>query len=74
MAREDMSSRWKNPYTAADWRKLRDLQRQVTDIMPVMDKMEACGLECEVFRDVARDLLDRLSRIEKEFMTPAPQD
>ena len=60
-------------YSRADYQRLKDTQRKIADLIPVMDKIERCGVECETFREVAKEVQDRLSAIEREFMSPVPK-
>ena len=62
-----------NPFTRADFDLLKTEQRRLTDLLPVLDRAEQCGVECQAFREVAREFLTRLGLIEKNFMTPPPQ-
>jgi hypothetical protein len=62
-----------NPYTGEHYRRLKDAQRKLSDLLPVIDKIERCGDPCDAFREVARELADRFSAIEREFMTPPPK-
>lgn len=70
--RQANTTSWTNPYTSEDWRHLQDAQKRLNDLLPIMDKAENCGIECQTFREVARDLLERLTAIQREFMTPPP--
>lgn len=60
-------------FTRKHYDDLKAAQRTIHDVLPVMDKAEACGMECREFRDRAKYLSEMLSLIEKEFMTPPPE-
>lgn len=61
-----------NPYSRADFERLKNAQRTLSDLIPLMDKIERCGVECDTFRAVAQELQTRLGAIEREFMSPVP--
>ncbi len=48
-------------------------QRKLHDLLPQLDKMDRCGIECAEFRQVVDELGKRLEAIEQEFMTPPPK-
>jgi hypothetical protein len=62
-----------NPYTRDHYRILKDTQRKISDLLPLMDKIDRCGAECDAFREIAKELQARLAAIEKEFMSPPPK-
>lgn len=62
-----------NPYNKTDYRDLKEAQRLLTELLPVLDKIENCGQECDVFRSVSDELMSRLTAIETNFMTPIPR-
>jgi hypothetical protein len=65
--------RFVTPFDREDFQKLKDAQRQLNDLLSVMDRAEACGTDCQVFREVTREYLERLMNIEREFMNPPPR-
>lgn len=60
-------------FSADDFRLLKSLQRELHDLVPLMDASERCGMECEQSRAWAKSLSDTLSALEREFMSPPPQ-
>lgn len=48
--------------------QLKRAQREIHDLLPTIDAAEQCGVECSAFRQIARDLSDRLVAIEQNFM------
>lgn len=62
-----------NPYTRADYERLREAQRLINEVLPIIDKIENCGTACDAFREVCAELSGRLSQLQAEFFTPAPR-
>lgn len=62
-----------NPFTRSHYDQLKEAQRKITDLAGVLDKIENCGAPCDAFRAVSQELLDRLSKLEAEWMTPVPK-
>lgn len=60
-------------FTAEDRRKLKEAQRALTDLLPLVDRLEQCGPECDAFREVIKSRLQQTELIERLFMTPAPR-
>lgn len=59
-------------FTRQHFDLLKDAQRKLADLLPLMDKAERCGIECAQFREVAGELGRRFESFEREFMTPTP--
>lgn len=51
---------------------LKSAQRTLHDLLPLIDKAEGCGIECQEFRNVAEELSRRLVSLEEKFMSPPP--
>ena len=60
-------------FDRAKYDQLRSGLERINRLIPVMDKAEKCGINCEGFRGVADHLRTQLEAIEREFMTPPPQ-
>lgn len=61
-------------FRRAHYDDLRKSLQDLTDIMPVLQKAETCGIDCQEFRariDFARQALEN---IEREFMQPPPTE
>lgn len=52
--------------------QLKLAQRQLHDLLPLIDKADKCGIECAEFRQIGQELGRRLETIESEFMSPPP--
>lgn len=60
-------------FTKADYNTLMDTLRNLNDLITTMDKAEACGVNCAVFRQQRDDLAKQLEMIRMHFMTPPPK-
>ncbi len=60
-------------FTRAHFDALKRAERDLHDLLEVLDKADRCGIECQEFRQVRDELGRRLSAIEREFMTPPPK-
>ncbi len=61
------------PFTKADHQKLRNVLRQLHDLLPIVDDMNGCGIECQQSKLRITELTEQLTEIEKRFMTPTPR-
>ena len=61
-----------NPFTAEDYRKLKDQQRKLHDMLPLLDKGKACGVDCQPLCEMRMFILNTLEQIELNFFTPPP--
>jgi ribosome assembly protein YihI (activator of Der GTPase) len=46
---------------------LLEAQRQLTDILPEIDKAEECGIDCQAYRSQHADALQQITNILKNF-------
>lgn len=60
------------PFILADFEDLKKSQRKLADLVPLLDKAERCGTDCQVYRSIVGELGKRLESIEREFMNPIP--
>lgn len=65
-------SKSSNPFTKRDYDKLKMAERTIHDLLPNLDKAEACGVDCEQLRSYVTGFSQVLQAIERNFMTPAP--
>lgn len=63
----------KPEFTRADFDALKRAQRILHDLAPTIDKAESCGVECEGYRAIAREIGDRLMMIETHFLSTPPE-
>lgn len=54
-------------FTPEQLERCRQLQRDLHDLLPQFDRLEACGKECQDRRQLAGFLLQTLQRVEAEF-------
>lgn len=60
-------------FTQQDVDMLKKAQRKLADLIPMLDKAERCGVDCDVYRAIVKELGDRLENVEREFMNPLPK-
>lgn len=60
------------PFTKRDYDKLQEARRKIHDLLPMFDRAQNCGIDCDELRQAAEELRNRLESIEREFMTPSP--
>lgn len=53
-----------------DVQEMKQARRTLDEVLPLMDKAEKCGIECQVFRTVRDTVAEQLVNLEKEFMGP----
>jgi hypothetical protein len=58
--------------TREDFEELKAMQRKVTEMAELLDAVESCGVDCDVYREVSKVQLDRLQNIERVFFSPPP--
>jgi ribosome assembly protein YihI (activator of Der GTPase) len=50
--------------------ELQTQQRALADILPMIDDAETCGVECQEYRRVHREALDRINQLLDKFGRP----
>ncbi len=68
-----MSKHKSKIFTKTDHTALKKAQRQLHDLLPMVDNADACGVECDAFRSVMDEISKQLAEIESRFMTPIPK-
>lgn len=59
-------------FTAKHWDLLQSAKRDLHDALPIMDKAESCGTDCQEFRHIHSEILRNLELIEQHFMPSKP--
>lgn len=59
-------------FDRSQYDQLRAGLERLGRLVEVMDKAEACGINCEGFRGVHDHLSQQLEAIERNFMSPPP--
>jgi len=72
MAKLKTKSPSDNPLSRQDYHRILEAQRNLHDILPIIDSAENCGLPCDEFREVHRFLSEKFNAIIKEFFNPPP--
>lgn len=49
------------------WDNLNEAERRLTDLLPVIDKWEACDEDCSEIRQIVAALLERISKYKTQF-------
>jgi len=57
----------KKPLTEDDHRTIRRLKNRLAELIPLMDRMERCGMPCEENREVGKRMAEFFDRLEAEF-------
>lgn len=60
-------------YTWANYQELKRAQRLIDSQLTTLSKAEACGIECQSFRDALQQVSARCQAIEQNFFTPPPK-
>lgn len=60
-------------YSRADYDLLIAERRRLNDLIGHLDKMEACGIDCTLHRQMRSDIDKQLEAIQQNFMNPPPQ-
>lgn len=47
--------------------RLRDAQRSINNAIPLMDQAEACGIDCQEYRQGARAMSDQIGNFIARF-------
>jgi len=50
--------------------QMKQARRTLDEVIPLIDKAESCGIECQVFKEVRERIADQLKNLEAEFMKP----
>lgn len=58
-----------NPYTMADYERLKAAQRNLDDLDSFTTKGERCGVNCGTVRAISEEMRKKLAAIEAEFMS-----
>ena len=58
-------------FNEEDVRESKEARKQLADVLPFMDAAEECGVQCQAFKDVRKQLDDNLKAIEAHFMKPS---
>lgn len=56
-----------NPLTEGDYKAINDALELAADLLPMMDKMERCGEDCQERKAKLADAVKRLEAFKKEF-------
>ena len=59
-------------FSKQDYENLIRTRRNLNEMISTLDKAQACGVECAVFRQQRDDLDKQLESIQQHFMTPPP--
>jgi hypothetical protein len=59
--------------TLAQLEQLKNNQRRLSDVLTILNKMENCGMACDVIRQSAENAITQMQAVEREFFTPPPK-
>ena len=60
------------PVNLAQYQRMKDNQKRLSRVLELIDKMDRCGMDCDIIRQAAKNGIDQIQAIELEFFTPAP--
>ena len=58
-------------FNEEDVRETKEARKQLADVLPFMDAAEVCGVQCQAFKDVRKEMDSTLKAIESYFMKPS---
>lgn len=56
-------------YTRDDYQALRNARTALNDLISVLDKAKACGVNCSMYTQMRDDIDGQLAKIEQHFMS-----
>lgn len=59
-------------YTRGDYELLLQERRRLNDLIHTLDKAEACGIDCVMYRQMRDEIDKQLEAIQTHFMSPPP--
>lgn len=63
-----------NPLTESDREIIERNKRRIADLQPLIEKLEAAGLNCEQHREACEALQRFFQGVEAEFLGPRPDE
>lgn len=61
-----------NPLSRADYQAILEGERVLHDTLPLIESAEACGMECQAFREIYKFTQDKFAALKQHFFTPPP--
>ena len=59
-------------YSREQYDRILQAERIINDLLPVIDKLEACGEDCNNYRFASKQFFDKLALIKANFFSPPP--
>ena len=53
--------------TNEQYAKILEAERAIHDVLPDLDKLEECGVECQAYRDGLRQKQEQIEAIKRNF-------
>ena len=47
--------------------RLKSASRKLHDVLPLLDKAEACGIDVSALRDTHKQMMDQISQYQRQF-------
>lgn len=60
-------------FTRNDYTKLLEAERQIADLIPTLDDLQACDFDCHEYKTLLLEQQERLGKIKQRFFTPPPR-
>jgi hypothetical protein len=67
-----MSNADYNPFTRQDYDNWLHQERQIDQLMKLLDKVEGCGIACEQYRRIAEELRQKFALLRQTFFPSGP--
>jgi hypothetical protein len=61
-----------NPFSKTDYDNWLHQERQLDQLMKLLDKVEGCGIACDQYRQVAEDLRTKFAKLRQTFFPAGP--
>lgn len=60
------------PLGRAEYERLKEAERILHDLVPLMDAAERCNIDCAEYRQVHQFFTESFAALNREFFTPPP--
>ena len=67
-----MAETFNLPVNLAQYQRMKDNQKRLSGVLELIDKMDRCGMDCNVIRQAASNGIEQIQAIEREFFDPIP--
>lgn len=72
MAKRTQQTNVQGLFDGNDYRMLLEARRRLNGLIDMLDKAQACGINCDTLRAMRASIDQQLEQIQHHFMTPPP--